>query len=178
MFELLYPRLYVKSLLEIPLDELKERGIHSFILDLDNTITEWNRKEVRQDITEWFAKIKARGFKSCILSNNGEERVLAVARDLGIPFLHRAQKPRRRAFTRALSVMGSKAADTAVIGDQIFTDVLGGNRAGLYTILVVPLGKREFLGTKISRCMEFFVLRRLRRKLSLGRQASDIEHRG
>ncbi|MDD2511373.1 MAG: YqeG family HAD IIIA-type phosphatase [Syntrophomonas sp.] len=170
MFEILYPQIYVKSLLEIPLDKLKELKINTFILDLDNTITEWNRREVRQEIAEWFENIKGQGFKACILSNNGEQRVLVVARSLGIPYLHRAQKPRRRAFFQALSLMESQAAETAVIGDQIFTDVLGGNRAGLYTILVVPLDKREFPGTKISRCMEYFVLRRLRRKLVVGRR--------
>ena len=164
MFKILYPEIYVKSLLEIPLDKLKELQINTFIMDLDNTITEWNRREVRQDVIEWFERIKALGFKACILSNNGEERVLVVAKNLGIPYLYRAQKPRRKAFFQALSLMGSKAAETAVIGDQIFTDVLGGNRAGLYTILVVPLDKREFVGTKVSRCLEYFVLRRLRPK--------------
>lgn len=173
MLEFLYPQIYVKSLLEIPLDELKELKINTFILDLDNTITEWNRREVRQEVAEWFQNIKDQGFKACILSNNGEQRVLAVARSLGIPYLHRAQKPRRRAFFRALSLMESQAAETAVIGDQIFTDVLGGNRAGLYTILVVPLDKREFPGTKISRCLEYFVLRRLRRKPVIGRQGEN-----
>ncbi|WP_242848766.1 HAD hydrolase-like protein [Syntrophomonas palmitatica] len=59
--------------------------------------------------------------------------------------------------------MQAEASTTAVIGDQIFTDVLGGNRAGLYTILVTPLARREFMGTKISRSMEFFVLRRLKK---------------
>ncbi|ABI67857.1 YqeG family HAD IIIA-type phosphatase [Syntrophomonas wolfei] len=173
MFEFLYPQIYVKSLLDIPLDKLREIKINTFILDLDNTITEWNRREVRQEIAEWFENIKGQGFKACILSNNGEQRVLAVARSLGIPYLHRAQKPRRRAFFQALSLMESQAAETAVIGDQIFTDVLGGNRAGLFTILVVPLDKREFPGTKISRCLEYFVLRRLRQELVVGRRTSD-----
>lgn len=158
---MLYPDLYVDSLLDIPLGQLQDKNIKAFILDLDNTITEWNSNHIREEIGTWFASIRSQGFKACILSNNGQERVLQVAESLGIPFIHRAQKPRRGAFHRAVSLMGVKAEETAVIGDQIFTDVLGGNRAGLYTILVVPIARREFVGTKFSRAMEYFVLRRL-----------------
>ena len=89
--------------------------------------------------------------------------MLQVAESLGIPFISRAQKPRRGGFHRAVFFLGVKPEETAVIGDQIFTDVLGGNRAGLYTILVVPIARREFVGTKFSRAMEYFVLRRLQR---------------
>lgn len=157
----LYPDLYVDSLLDIPLNELQSKNIKAFILDLDNTITEWNSNHIREEIGTWFQNILSQGFRACILSNNGQERVVRVAESLGIPFISRAQKPRRGAFHRAVSLMGVKPEETAVIGDQIFTDVLGGNRAGLYTILVVPIARREFVGTKFSRAMEYFVLRRL-----------------
>jgi len=165
MANLLYPRLYVDSLLDIPLDELKKMGIRAFILDLDNTITEWNSNDLRLEVENWFKLIKQQGFKACILSNNAEQRIIQVADKLGIPFVHRARKPRRGSFYKAVNLMGVENQETAVIGDQIFTDILGGNRAELFTILVKPLAKREFYGTKISRTMEFFVLPRLRRHL-------------
>lgn len=165
MTKILYPDIFVQSVLDIPLEELKELGIKAFIFDLDNTLTEWNSNEVRSEIIEWFKTIKRKGFKACILSNNGEQRVITVAQKLDIPYIFRARKPSRNAFFKALSVLQVQASQTAVIGDQIFTDVLGGNRTGLFTILVVPIAKREFLGTKISRCMEFFVLRRLKKSL-------------
>jgi len=165
LFNLLYPRIYVDSILDIPLKNLNQLNITAFILDLDNTITEWNSNEVREEVSKWFNLIKQQGFKACILSNNGEERVVAVAKSLGIPYVHRAQKPRRGGYHRALSIMGVTAKETAVIGDQIFTDVLGGNRAGLYTILVKPIARKEFMGTKIARCMEVLVLRRLKKKM-------------
>jgi len=164
MLKLFYPRIYVKSILDIPLDKLKELKIKAFILDLDNTVTEWNSNHVRNEIAEWFAMIKREGFKACILSNNYEQRVQAIAENLGIPFIHRAQKPRRKSFYRAISLLGVTPQETAVIGDQIFTDILGGNRAGLFTILVAPLNRKEFLGTKISRSFEYFLLRRLKKK--------------
>lgn len=161
MLERFYPKIYVDSLLEVPLDYLKALNIKAFILDLDNTVTEWNSNIVKNEVSVWFDGIAREGFKACILSNNGEQRVLEVAQSLNIPYIHRAQKPRRGGFRRALAAMGAAAHETAVIGDQIFTDVWGGNRAGLYTILVVPINRREFIGTKISRAMESFVLRRL-----------------
>ncbi len=161
MLELLYPRYYVDTLLDIPLEKLKAQNIEAFILDLDNTITEWNSNELRGEVEEWFGRIKAEGFKACILSNNAEQRIKLVADRLDIPFIHRAAKPRRGAFRRAVEVMGVRADQTAVVGDQIFTDILGGNRTGLFTILVKPLARREFIGTKINRTLEIFVLRHL-----------------
>lgn len=160
----LYPRMYVDNLVDVPLDELAATGLCAFILDLDNTITEWNSQELRSEVEEWFKLIKERGFKACILSNNGAQRILQVSKRLGIPFIHRARKPLRASFLQAVALMEATPSETAVIGDQIFTDVLGGNRAGLYTILVKPLDRKEFYGTKISRAMEYFVLRSYRRK--------------
>ena len=155
--------MYVDTLLDIPLEELEKAGIRAFILDLDNTITEWNSHDLRLEVEAWFSAIKQQGFKACILSNNGEKRILQIAERLDIPFIHRARKPLRGSFLRAVALMQVKPAEVAVIGDQIFTDILGGNRSGLYTILVKPLAKREFYGTKFSRAMEFFVLHRFNR---------------
>lgn len=164
MLDLLYPRIYADNLLDIPLTQLREQNITAFIVDLDNTITEWNSNEISAEMEAWFGLIRAQGFKACILSNNGERRIKSVADRLGIPFIHRAAKPRRGAFRQAISVMGVTADQTAVIGDQIFTDILGGNRAGLYTILVQPLARREFVGTKINRLLELLVIKHQGRK--------------
>lgn len=87
----LYPDLYVDSLLDIPLNELQSKNIKAFILDLDNTITEWNSNHIREEIGTWFQNILSQGFRACILSNNGQERVVRVAESLGIPFISRAQ---------------------------------------------------------------------------------------
>ena len=125
MFSKLYPDIYVQSLQDVPLHELKEQNIKAFILDLDNTITEWNSNEITGEVHQWFERIKAEGLKACILSNNGEKRVLQVAEALDIPYIHRAQKPRRGGYHRAITHMQVKPEETAVIGDQIFTDILG-----------------------------------------------------
>jgi len=164
MLKKLYPDIYVDTILDIPMEKLKKSQIKAFILDLDNTITLWNSSEVSAEVVEWFTQIKADGFKACILSNNGEKRILSVARSLDIPFIHRANKPGAASFFRALELMDVKQEETAVIGDQIFTDVLGGNRAGLYTILVVPLDSCEFIGTKISRLMEKMIIHKIKNR--------------
>lgn len=160
MLELLQPREYADTLLDLDLEELRRNNITAFIFDLDNTITEWNSQEIAAEIEAWFRHIQSQGFKACILSNNGEIRIKTVADRLGIPFIHRAAKPRRKAFRRAIYIMGVTPAQTAVVGDQVFTDILGGNRAGLYTILVHPLDRREFIGTKINRLLERLVVNR------------------
>ena len=97
------------------------------------------------------------------VSNNKKVRVSNFGRILGVPAIS-ARKPRRRAFREAMRIMNTRPETTAVIGDQIFTDVLGGNRLGLYTILVVPLSKQEFIGTRCMRHLERVVLKILARR--------------
>ncbi|KUK11051.1 MAG: HAD-superfamily phosphatase subfamily IIIA [Clostridia bacterium 41_269] len=156
MKDLLTPDLKVKSIFDIDLQVLQNKGINSLIIDLDNTITRWNALEVSNEVLSWFERIKEKGFKACLVSNNPGERVSLIAEVLGIPSIPKAGKPRRKAFRQALKILESNINETAVIGDQIFTDVLGGNRMGLYTILVEPISSHEFIGTKIMRFFEKF----------------------
>lgn len=174
MLKKLYPNLYVASLKDIPLQKLKEMGKKAFILDLDNTVTEWNSNEITEDIASWFISIKEEGFKVCLVSNNGEQRVLSVAENLGIPYVCRAGKPRRGSFYKALSLLGVSSHETVVVGDQIFTDILGGNRAGMYTVLVMPIARREFIGTKFARSLEYFIICKLKKEFENRQEFSDI----
>lgn len=160
MLKLLQPDLYVRSLRDIPLPALKARGICGLIIDLDNTVIEWGRATLNRDIYRWFLELKKQDLKACLVSNNRDVRVQKIAAYLGIPGISRAGKPRRRAFYKAMAVMKTEINNTAVIGDQVFTDVLGGNRSGLFTILVVPLSRKEFIGTRLVRYLEKIVLRR------------------
>lgn len=145
----------VKTILDIPLGELKERGVDTLIVDVDNTVTEWKGRDVADTARNWFLLVKEQGFKACLVSNNSSgERISLIAEKLGIPSLHRAAKPTKNAFLRALKLLESTPERTAVIGDQIFTDVLGGNRMGMLTVLVDPISPSEFPGTKIMRFFE------------------------
>jgi HAD superfamily phosphatase (TIGR01668 family) len=162
MIDLLCPRLYVSSLFDINLEDLCQRGIRGILFDLDNTIIPRHLDDFSAEVSCWMNEVRQRNFKACIFSNNKAKRVYALAELLGLPAVCQAAKPRRRAFRRALELMGTAPAETAIVGDQVFTDILGGNRLGLYTILVVPMPGREFWATRlINRQLEKFVLRRL-----------------
>ncbi|HHW08143.1 MAG TPA: YqeG family HAD IIIA-type phosphatase [Clostridia bacterium] len=158
MFKLLRPHLYVNRLEDIPLAELAEKGIRGLIIDLDNTVTEWNSNFIQEKVRAWFEQLPQYNLKPCLVSNNSHGRVRKVAEQLGVPFISKAGKPRRRAFRKAMEMLGLDPQVTAVIGDQVFTDVLGGNRLRLMTILVVPLTKKEFIGTRFMRQLEKLVL--------------------
>jgi len=162
VFDFLKPHLQVDSLHDIDYDKLYKNGIRAILLDLDNTIVPWNTEEFSPDILDWLRRLVQKGFKLCIVSNNSEERVMSAATSLGIPAISNAVKPRTKALHKALELLDVQKHEAALIGDQVFTDVLGGNRLGLYTILVTPLAKREFIGTKINRFLERLVLGRSR----------------
>ncbi|HWQ73471.1 MAG TPA: YqeG family HAD IIIA-type phosphatase [Desulfitobacteriaceae bacterium] len=155
MFKLFSPTFQAESLDGILIERLVRDGIRGLIIDLDNTMTPWNDLEISPQVNKWFAGLQVVGIQSCVVSNNKQRRrVAVVAEKLGIPFVFRATKPRRRAFRDAMQIMQTGPKDTAVIGDQLFTDILGGNRLGLYTILVLPISNHEFIGTRFMRQME------------------------
>ncbi len=164
MIGLLCPKETHDSVVDIDLDALWNEGIRGLILDLDNTLLGWESDEIPGPIREWVAKAKEAGFRLCIASNGRSSRVRALAGQLGIPSIPKAIKPRKRPFRKALDILGVPPEAAAVIGDQIFTDVLGGNRMDLYTILIKPMSERELKTTRMVRKVERRVLSRLQKK--------------
>ncbi len=162
MLRIFYPKMYVPSILEINPEELQKQGITTLLLDLDNTIVPRHLDEFSPEIETWLTGMRQKGFKLCIVSNNSSSRVSALAGSLQIPWVVRALKPLRRGFLRAIRLVNAAPEETAVVGDQIFTDILGGNTLNMFTILVVPMPGKEFWGTKlINRRLEKVVLKRL-----------------
>lgn len=161
--DLLIPDFYADSIFDIDLISLKNRGIDSLIVDIDNTLVSWDKKTAPESVIQWFKNAKKQGFKICLVSNNTEDRVVKFTEDLNIQAIHRANKPRRTPFIRAMKKMKSSVKTTAVIGDQIFTDVLGGNRTGIYTILVVPIKGKEFWWTNLVRNIERHIVKSLKK---------------
>jgi hypothetical protein len=147
------------TIFDIPLQELYTFGIRGVIFDLDNTLTEWNNPKLSRETVSWMAKARKYGFQMCFVSNNSDIRVREVAENVKVPFVARAGKPRRRSFRRAMELMRTKPETTAVVGDQIFTDILGGNRLGLFTIMVTPISRKEFIGTRLVRVIEKLILK-------------------
>lgn len=158
------PNQHVKSILDINPRELYEKGIKGIITDLDNTLVEWDRPQATPRVIEWFEKVKAHNIKVTIVSNNNEKRVKAFSDPLNISFIFRARKPLTTAFHKAADQMNLKKEETVVIGDQLLTDVFGGNRSGFHTILVVPVAQTDGLATKFNRFVERRLLNWFRKK--------------
>jgi HAD superfamily phosphatase (TIGR01668 family) len=158
------PNQHVKSILDIQPGVLKEKGIKGIITDLDNTLVEWDRPLATPRVSEWFEKMKQHQIKVTIVSNNDENRVKAFSDPLQIPFVYRARKPLTHAFLRAAKQMDLKKEETVVIGDQLLTDILGGNRGGFKTILVVPVSQSDGLATQFNRFVERRMLNWFRKK--------------
>jgi HAD superfamily phosphatase (TIGR01668 family) len=163
MIEILRPDFQYESLPDIPVEDLLNNGINGLLLDLDNTVAPWNDRSLTKEVIAWFAQINKAGIKACIVSNNHHpDRVSAVANVLKVLYVYDAAKPRKKAFYKGLETLELTIPEVAVIGDQLFTDVFGGNRVGLKTILVSPLDEKEFAGTKVLRLLERIVGRKAR----------------
>lgn len=160
------PHRLVESVQQIDPGELIARRIAGVILDLDNTLVRWQQEEMTEEVTAWLAAVQAAGIRLCILSNSLlGRRSERIAARLGCPNIRMARKPGRSGFRRAMAAMGATPEQTAVVGDQMFTDVWGGNRAGIYTIMVRPIHRREFLYTRfVSRPLERLLLHRFRKE--------------
>jgi HAD superfamily phosphatase (TIGR01668 family) len=165
MLKQLIPNLQVSTIYEIDLDALEKQGVKGIITDLDNTLVAAEYPIATPELVQWLDHLQERGFKVVIVSNNNQTRVSKFADPLGVPFIHRAKKPTHASFKKALELLGMQGHEVVMIGDQMFTDVLGGNRMGLYTILVIPIaiGEEGFF-TKINRTMEKIALKWMRKK--------------
>ncbi len=158
----LCPDEYYERVEAIAPERLWERGIRGLILDLDNTLVKYHEHHVNSELLRWFDRVKSQGITCCILSNNHRRRrINRIADKLGVQFVARAGKPRRRPFLTAMHMLNTDRHSTAVIGDQVFTDVLGGKRSGLYTVLIQPRSSRDFIGTRVMRCFETGIVRYL-----------------
>ncbi len=165
MFERLLPNMRVGSVYEIDLEILAAQGIRGIITDLDNTLVGAKEPLATPELVLWLDKVRSAGFGVAIVSNNNETRVGNFAAPLEIPFVHAARKPTQGAFRKALAMLGLEAKETVMIGDQMMTDVLGGNRMGLYTILVAPISPAdEGVMTLFNRRLERIALARLRKR--------------
>lgn len=171
----LCPDQCLPSILEVDLEDLKNRGFRGIILDIDNTLLKWDNEEVDEEVIAWVEQVKAAGFRLCLTSNGLKERVRKVAALFGVPAISKAVKPRKRPFRQALELLGTTPQETVMIGDQIFTDILGGNRMEFYTILINPLGSEEMATTKLVRGVERRVIRRLHKKGFISDQ--DVSYR-
>ncbi len=162
---ILYPKAYFQSVKEITISFLKENKIKALILDVDNTILDFD-KNIPEGVKEWCEDLKKQGIKMCILSNtNQKEKVRMVAEKLELPYFYLATKPLKRGFKKAIKELNEKKENIAAVGDQIFTDVIGANHAKLYSILVKPIGQKDIFITRIKRPLENYVIQKYEKKI-------------
>ncbi len=159
MFEKFYPRVILDKVQEISIEKLDKNNIKGLILDIDNTLVPEHMKEADENAVKWIERIKSAGFKVCIVSNASKKRVIKFNERLQLYAIHRASKPGTKAFEKAGRLMDFKNENIAVVGDQIFTDIYGGNRVNMFTILVTPINKRESPFVMLKRLPEKLVLR-------------------
>ncbi len=155
-----YPDLYVKTVYDIDLNNLKEKGIRAFIFDIDNTLVTYDDLVPTEIVMDYFKKLDEMGFKVYLVSNNNLERVKPFAEFAKLPYFAKALKPRKKYLKIALSDMGVKAEETALVGDQLFTDVWAGTRMNMYAILVDPISDKEDSFVHFKRKIEKWIFNR------------------
>ena len=164
---LIYPDKYFKNVKEITIDFLKKNDIKGLILDIDNTLIDFDRK-LLDGAKEWCEALKKEDIKFYILSNtNKKDKVEKVSNELGIPYINFAKKPFKKGFKTIQKIFEiENSREIAVVGDQIFTDVVGARRSKMYSILTKPIDKRDIFMTKLKRPLENWIIKRYLRKLN------------
>ncbi len=153
------PDRFAPRLHDVAHEELESAGIRGLIVDLDNTLMGFRETELSQEHLEWVERALQRGFRIVMLSNNFSERVNGIAARLQVACIPNALKPLPFGFLRAKRQLRLRRREIAVVGDQLFTDVLGGKLCGLYTILTEPIEHKDFAVTRVFRFFERMVLR-------------------
>lgn len=138
----------------ITLDFLKANDIKALILDIDNTIAVPDERDIPANIEKWLDVMKAGGVKLVILSNNTPERVSEFAEGIDLPYVGKALKPKKDGYIRAAELLNEELENCACVGDQLFTDIWGGNRSGAKTILTKPFAKDQTAFIKFKRILE------------------------
>lgn len=158
------PDEHVPSIFDITPQKLSKMGIKGVITDLDNTLVEWNRADATPELMQWIEQMRDEGIVITVVSNNNERRVRQFSDPVPLPFIYKARKPMVKSFRRAMRDMQMQTDEIVIVGDQILTDVLGGNRLGAHTILVVPIARNDSWYTKVNRKMEQYILAWMKRK--------------
>lgn len=155
-----YPSLYLDSVKNINPMLLKKNNIKGLILDVDNTLIDYYRNLV-DGAEKWCEELKNEGIKCIILSNsNKRSKVEEVAEKLNIDYIMFAKKPLKSGFKSALSKLELKPEEVAVVGDQLFTDVIGAKRMNMFSILVKQVGEKDIFITKLKRPIENAIIRK------------------
>ena len=162
---MLEPDYYFESVFDIPYDKLLEKNINGIIFDIDNTLTAFDEAGPSPKTKELLTKLNCMGFKICLLTNNTKRRLDSFNKDLNLPGFASALKPFTKGVKKAINEMEVNTHQTAIVGDQLLTDIWAGKNAGISTILVKPISKRDFAFVRIKRLIENRMLKKFFAKL-------------
>ena len=161
---MIYPNEYLDKIDKITIEYLQKNKIKALILDMDNTLINY-KKEMPTHIEKWAKALKGQGVKLIIVSNsNRKEKLEKISKVLGIKYIIFAKKPLKSGLMKAKKILNENVENIAVVGDQIFTDVIGGNRCKMYTILVDEIEEKDFWYTAWKRPLERKIKEKIRNK--------------
>ncbi len=162
----MYPDFVYDRVEEIPLNFFEANRIKAVMFDMDNTLV-GSDYILNKNVKSWIKSLKKQGIKVCILSNSFKtEKVKQIAKQLGVNYINMAMKPLLKGFKKAEALLATDKDNMAIVGDQIFTDILGGNSYGIKTILVSPIENKEAIITRIKRPVETMIIKkRLKKKV-------------
>lgn len=165
---ILYPNAHLNNVREITTNFLQNNKINALILDVDNTLIDYD-KNLPEETIKWAKELKNNNIKLYILSNtNKKEKVKTVAEKLGIEYMYFAKKPLRSGFKKVQEKLKEPSQNIAVVGDQIFTDIVGGNRCKMFTILVEPIAEKDIWITMVKRPLENAIKKKYHKNIDKG----------
>lgn len=157
MFKKFYPNARAKSTYQIDFDKLWNKGYRGVMFDIDNTLVMHGAPATKEAI-DFFENLRKKGFDTCLISNNKIGRVENFAKQVNSKYIYDAHKPSTKNYVKAMELMKTNVNNTVFIGDQLFTDVYGANRAGIKTILVDPINPKEEIQIVLKRYLEKIVM--------------------
>ena len=165
---ILYPDAHLNNVREITTNFLQDNKINALILDVDNTLIDYD-KNLPEETIKWAKELKNNNIKLYILSNtNKKEKVKTVAEKLGIEYMYFAKKPLKSGFKKVQEKLKEPSQNIAVVGDQIFTDIVGGNRCKMFTILVEPIAEKDIWITMVKRPLENAIKKKYHKNIDKG----------
>ena len=159
MFKKFYPDYKLKNIDEIDFNIFAEKNIKFALLDIDNTLVSYTSPLADDVARNFLSKLTENGIRYVFVSNNHRDRVEKFASEFNAFYVNDSGKPLLFGIKRAMRHLGAKKENTVLIGDQVFTDVYGGNRAGLLTIMVEPIEAKETPFFGVKRKLEKIVLK-------------------
>jgi hypothetical protein len=154
-----------ESILKIDYDTLYDMGYRGLCFDIDNTLTEMNTTYVKDETIALISSLKEKGFRICILSNAVRRRTVEVALKLDVEYVHMAFKPLKKGYIKAMVLLGLPGGSCVMIGDQLFTDIKGGKKAGFLTILTSILNEKESADIRFRRIFERIIIEKYGREI-------------